>query len=155
LVVDHRHVEIGIEEEKRAVKIARSDSNDSEWVFVQPHDPANYSAIAGEAIAPVIVREHDIGCAVRPMLVARVKYPAEIRLDAERIEVVSAERLGPGPRRIVARIDTGLRKGVRHKTFEAAVAVAQVEIVGVRLSTVVLVGALDAVEAFGARHIDR
>src|SRR5207237_717448 len=87
---------------------------------------------------PVRMTEHEVWGAVGTMLVYGVEEPAKIRLDAQRVEVIAAHRLGPGAGWIVARVEPHLCERVRREIVEAAVAIAQVDIVGIRLRRILV-----------------
>ena len=95
LVIDHRRVKVGEEEEHCPMKLGRGDSDDREGVLVDPDHAANGARVIVEMRAPVAVREDDIGRAVGPVFVRGVKEAAEVRLDAEDVEVVAARGLDP------------------------------------------------------------
>ncbi len=89
------------------------------------------------------------------MLIGAVEEAAKKRLNAQCVEVVPRHFIAPGLGWILARIQPYRREDVRCQTIEAAVAIAQIEIVGIR-STLVLIGsALECVEALRMGHIQR
>jgi hypothetical protein len=60
---------------------------------------------------------------------------AEIRLKAQGVEIVPAGFLYPGAGWISTCIQPGHGNVIRHKAIEAAVAIAQIEIVGILLGS--------------------
>src|ERR1019366_5073943 len=102
-------------------------------MLVHLNDTAHHATIVLKMAVPVRVGEHDIGSAVRAMLVEAVEEAAEIRLNAQRVEVVSGHFIAPDLGRAFARIQP-YRGGVKScQTVKAARAIAQVQIVGIRL----------------------
>ena len=64
-------------------------------MLVHLHNTAHHAAIILKMGVPIRVGEHDIGSAVRAMLVGGVEETAEIRLNAQGVEVVPAGFVDP------------------------------------------------------------
>ena len=75
--------------------------------------------------------EHDVRSAVQPVVFAGAIETAQVRLDAQHVEVVQggAEPCGGG--RAVAGVQAGEEEIERRQVLEAAVALAQIEVVRV------------------------
>jgi hypothetical protein len=123
-------------------------------MLVQLNHTAHYATIILEMGVPKRVSEHDIRSAVWAMLIGGVKELAKIGLQAQCVEVVPASFLDPVAGCIFARIQPGQSDVISHQTFKAAVAVPQIEIVGIRLRHA-LVRAPESVEALRVGHIQR
>src|ERR1700744_1723693 len=96
---------------------------------------------------PICVAEHDIRRAVRSMLVSRMKETPKIRLQTQRIEIVSARFDRPYRGWLCARVQPGLRNTVGEQFTEAAIMIAQVDVVRIRLRPIFILRGLDLVEA--------
>src|SRR5580704_2672617 len=99
-------------------------------MFVQADDAAHYSAVVLKMGMPIAVREHDIWRAIGTMLIGAMEDTAQTRWNAQCIKVVPGYFVDPCAGWIVARIQSDLSERKACQTIEAAVAVAQVEIVG-------------------------
>jgi hypothetical protein len=55
-----------------------------------------HSTIGLKMTAPVVIAEHDIRSAVRAPFIGGMEKTAEIRLNAQLVEVVSARLIKPG-----------------------------------------------------------
>ena len=146
-MVHNRHKKIGIEKQQRAVELRRRYTDDGKRMLVHLNNTAHHSPIILEMSVPKRVGEHDIRSAVRAMLIGGVEEMAKIRLKAQCVEVVPASFLDPGPRWTLARIQPGLSDVISHEIVKAVVAVAQIEIVGIRLCHVIGRPAPECVEA--------
>ena len=135
-VFHERHKETGIEKQKSSVKFGRRYTKDGEWMFIQQHHTAYCAAIVLKTRMPIIVSQNDIGSAIGPVFIARMKEMAEIRVKAQSVEVVSAGFLNPDAGWIVPCIQHRRSEVIRHQPIEAAVAVAQIEIVGIGQTSV-------------------
>jgi hypothetical protein len=71
---------------------------------VEPNNAAHHGAIVLKMAMPICVGEHDIGRAVWAVLIGSVEETANIRLDAQYVEVVSAGFVLPDIGWIFARI---------------------------------------------------
>ena len=67
------------------------------------------------------------------MLIGIVEETAKIRLNAQYSEVVSAHQVDPGAGWIFARVEASQSDVISRQTIKAAIAIAQLEIVGIRL----------------------
>ena len=155
LLVDHRHKEVGIEEQQCPVELGRRDAQDGVRMLVHLDDAAHHAAIVLKMTVPIGVGQHQVRCAVRAMLVGDVEEAAEIWLNLHRIEVVPSHLVAPDLGWILARVERHLGEDIGRQTVEAAVAIAQIEIVGIRGSLFLVAAALDRVEALRIRHIQR
>src|SRR5260370_3320474 len=93
--------------------------------------------------------------AVGAMLVGAVEEAAKKRLDVQSVKVVSRHVVAVGLGWIPACIQTYRNQDVSRQSLEAAVAIAQIEIVGIRRSLLLIASALDCVETLRVRHIER
>src|SRR5262249_2502229 len=97
----------------------------------------------------------DARSTVRAMLIGGVKELANMRLNAEHIEVISASFVNPDAGWICARIEPGLRDVISRQTVKAAIAITQIDVVGIRLIRRTTDISPDCVEALRLRHIQR
>src|SRR5215470_3804346 len=104
---------------------------------------------------PVRVAKDGPRRAVGATFIGSVEKATEMRLNFERVEIVAADFVDPGGGGVFARVEGGYANVVGREAFEAVVAVAQIDIIGIRLRRKMIDGALDAVEGFGLRHIER
>src|SRR5271170_7945382 len=145
LRVDHGHKEIGGEKQHRPAKLRRGDTENSERMLVQPDLTAHRAPIVLKMTVPIAVGEHDVRSAVGSVLVGAVKEAAEIRLNAQFVEVVPARFIAPDRGWILARIQRHLRDVISCQAIEAAIAIPQINVVGIRLADVCVVAALECV----------
>src|SRR2546421_9552106 len=124
-------------------------------MLVQLNNTAHHATIILKMAMPIRVREYDIRSAVRAMLIGAVEEMANIRLNLQCVEVVPAHYIDPGARWIFASVQPCQSDVISCQTVEAAVAIAQIEIVWIRLSPGLIPTALDSVEALRLRHIQR
>src|ERR1700693_2857639 len=82
----------------------RRHAEDGEWVPVEPNNAARHGAIVPKMAMPIWVGEHDIGRAVWAVLIGSVEETADIRLNAQYVEVVSAGFVLPDIGWILSRI---------------------------------------------------
>src|SRR5262245_36484720 len=101
-------------------------------MLVDQNDPTDHTAIILKMGVPVGVAEHDIGSAVRAMLVGAVEDAAEIRPNAPCFEVVPDGFVEPDARWTCALVQPCRAYVVGHQISKAAVSIAQIEIVGIR-----------------------
>ena len=104
---------------------------------------------------PVLVREHDIRRAIRAVLIRAVEEAAKIRLQSQGVEIVSAGFVQPDGSRISADVQPGSRNVESCQIFKAAVAVAQIEIVGIRLVRVAHLRTPEGIQALRPGYIQR
>src|SRR5262249_42545694 len=104
LLVHHGYKEIGREKQERPVKPRLGYTDDGERMLVQLDDTAYNATIILKTTVPKRVREHHVRSAVRAMLIRRVNEPAEMRLNPQNVEVVSAHFINPGGGGILAGI---------------------------------------------------
>ena len=97
------------------------------------NNAAHHAAIILKMGVPIRVGEHDIRSAVRAMLIGGVEETAEIRLNAQYVEVVPAHFIEPGAGGIFAGVEPGSVMLISCQTIKAAVAIAQIEIIRIRL----------------------
>lgn len=100
-------------------------------MLVQSNDAADDRRIVLKMRMPVAVTQHDVGHAVGAMLVGGMEKPAQVRLNPQCVEIVPGDRLGPGARRIVAGVEADLREAERGEIVEGAVAIAEVDVIGI------------------------
>src|SRR6476661_5378690 len=124
-------------------------------MLVYLHDSSQHAAIILKMDVPVSVAENDIRSAVRPMLIRAVKKASKVRLDSQHVKVVPAGFHHPYARRIFTCVYPGLSQTVSGQAIKAAIAIAKVYIVGIRLPRRKITLALDVVEAIRLGHIQR
>src|SRR5215467_12728816 len=103
---------------------------------------------------PICVGEHYIRGAVWALLIGSVEETANIRLSSQYVEVVSAGFVFPDIRWIFARVQPCLRDGPSSYIVEAAIALAKIEIIGIRVGREVA-PMLDDEKALCLGHIQR
>src|SRR5579863_5504623 len=123
-MVHDGHEDIRSEKQDGPLEPWRRHAKDGEWMAVEPNNAAHHAAIVLKMAVPICVREHDIGRAVWAMLIGIVEKSAKVRLDAQYVEVVSADLVFPNIGWIFARIQPCLRDGPRSYIVEAAIALA-------------------------------
>src|SRR5579864_3668840 len=101
-------------------------------MLVELNNTTHHAAVILKTVMPKRVGEHDIRSAVRAMLIGAVEEAAQIRLNAQYVEVVPAPFHQPDMGWIVAGVQSCVTDVVSGQTVKAAVAIAQVQIVGVR-----------------------
>ena len=124
-------------------------------MLVQSNDAADDRRIVLKMRMPVAVTQHDVGHAVGAMLVGGMEKPAHVRLNPQCVEIIPGDRLGPGARRIVAGVEADLREAECGEIIEGAVAIAEVDVIGIGLRARFVGPALDLVETVGVGHIER
>src|SRR5579872_1836964 len=152
-LIDDRHVEIGRTEYQRSDKTWRCYTDDRERAPVQADDSTDNGAIVVETAVPIRIAQNEIGGAVGAMFIGAVKEAAEMRLNFEDVEVVAAHGIAGRDGRLVAsggESDEGEVEG--GEVFKGAVAVAQIDIVGIRLPSRAL-AVLGSEKSLGLWHI--
>ena len=124
-------------------------------MLVHLNSTAKHAAIILKMGVPIPVAEHDKRSAVGAMLIGGVEETAKIRLNAQCVEVVPAGFIEPRAGWMIPRIQTCLFGVNRCQIIKAAVAIAQVEIIGIRLCRGIVAHMLKQVEAFRSRHLQR
>src|SRR5580704_1371276 len=124
-------------------------------MLIDLNDTAHDAPVVLKTGVPAGVAEHDVWGTVGSSLIGGVEESAKVRLNAQGVEVISADFKQEDPQRAFARIQPGLGDSIRCQTLETPIAVAQVKIVGVGLYRIVLPDALDSVEALLPRQIHR
>ena len=104
LLVHDGHKEIRSEKQDGPLEPWRRHAKDGEWMLVEPNNAAHHAAIVLKMAVPICVGEHDIRSAVWAMLIGIVEEAAKIRLNAQCVEVVSADFVAPDIGWIFARI---------------------------------------------------
>ena len=155
VVFNERDKEIGIEKHEGSVEFRRGDAEDGEGMPVNANDTVDHAAIVLKTGMPIGVGEYDIGSAVGPMLIGRVEELAKIWVKAEGIEVVAAGFLDPGTGWISACVEAGPGDVIGYEAVEAAIAIAQIDVVEIGLMAGGLVCMLEGVEAVGTGHIEQ
>jgi hypothetical protein len=115
-------------------------------MLVHLNRTAHNATIIVKMAVPICVTEHHIRSAVRTMLIGGVEETAEIRLNPQCVKVVTARLHAPDKGWIFTRIQCYLSDAISCQTVKAAVAIAQIQIVGIRLTPVLIARALDSVE---------
>src|SRR5579863_9508032 len=124
-------------------------------MLVELHYAARHAAVVLKMGVPVSVGENDVRSAVGATLIGGVKETAEVGLDVQCVEIISCDFEDPGGGWIVAGIDAYRCDIVGCQVFKSAVAIAQVEVVGIGMIDGFVVAALDGVETFRLGHINR
>ena len=104
---------------------------------------------------PVRVTEHHVGGAIRAVFIGVVEEAAEMGLNPKSVEIVSTRLQTPGRRWILIRIECHLSDAVGYKVLEAIVTLAQVQIIGIRLVVIFMARALQRIDTFSLRNIQR
>ena len=86
------------------------------------------------------------------MFIGAVEETAKGRLNAHDVEVIPTHFVDPGARRISSRVECRQSDAVSRQTIKAAIAIAQFEIVGIRLRRS-NVRAPDCIKALLLRHV--
>src|SRR4030081_1975811 len=94
---------------------------------------AHHTLIVLEKTGPIRVAEHEKRGAVGAVLIGAVEEAAKVRVDPEHVEVVPSRRKARGGGWILARVQPYKDETKSCQILEAAVAIAQIEIVGIRL----------------------
>ena len=156
LLVNHWHKEIGRAEQQSPVEPEWSYTEDGKRVFVDPDNAAHHVRIILKMHVPIRVCENHIRSAVWPVLIGAVEETAKIGLNAQCVEVVSTYFLGPRGSCILAGVQARLRDGESCQTVKAAITIAQIEIVRIRLRRIQeACSTLDCIKALRLRHIQR
>src|SRR5271157_220839 len=155
VLVNHWYKASGMERQESPVETGRRDPDNGERVLVQVNRSAHYARIVLKLGVPKRMSEDDVGGAVRAVLIRRVNEPAKIRPNAQGVEVVAADDIEPDAGWIFARIEAHLIEAESCQTVKAAVTIAQVDIVGIRLRRVMIAPALEKVETLRPGHIQR
>src|SRR6202034_3985054 len=153
-MVHHRQEDIWSEKQDGPLEPWRRHANDSECLPVEANNAAHHGAIVLKMGVPIGVGEHDIRRAVGAMLIGSVEETAKIRLNAQYVEVVSAGFVFPDIGWISARIQPRLRDSKNSHIVEAAIALAQIAIIGIGVGRDVA-PMLDYEKALCLRHIQR
>ena len=124
-------------------------------MLVDLDDTAHNAAIVLKMAVPIGVTQHQVRCAVRSMLVGDMEEAAQIRLNLHRIEVIPSDLITPDLGWIPACIEQHLGEDIGRQAIEAAVAIAQIEIVGIGSTLLLFASALDGVKAVRMGHVER
>src|SRR5215471_20936311 len=155
LLVHHRHIKIGMAKHERAVEVRRCYAEDGKRILVDVDRAAHYAWIIMKMGVPVRITQHDVRRAVGAMLIASVEEMAKMRLNLQCVEIIPADDIDPGARWTVTGVQPYLSYVVRHQILETAVAVAQIDIVWIRLPPILVPAALNLIKAIRLRHIQR
>src|SRR5581483_9817506 len=104
---------------------------------------------------PELVIEHDVRSAVWTMLIGRVEESPEMRIRTHSVEKVTADDVDPGGGDIVSSIESDFIDAEGSQILKAAVTVAQVKIVRIRLGHGMFVFVFNPVEGLRVRQIRR
>jgi len=132
-LVNDRHKKIDSAKQQCPAKIRRPNADDGERMLVQLNCAPQHPSISVEMAVPIRVAQHDIRCAVWPMLIGAVEEMAKIRLNPQHIEVVPARCKTGGKGGLAARVQPDKGEVKCGQTFKAVVAIAQIGVVGIRL----------------------
>src|SRR4029077_14582408 len=133
-LMDHRYKEIGREDQYGSAESWWRYADDGKSVFVELDNTTHNAAVILKMTVPIRIGEHDI-CS---MLIGGVKQAAKVGRNAQYLEVVRADFIDPGPRWIFTGIESRPIDVVGRQALKAAVAIAQIEIIGVRLTGVLV-----------------
>src|SRR5277367_1644136 len=89
------------------------------------------------------------------MLIGDAKDASKIRLNLHGFEIVSCYLVAPDLRWVFAGVQTRRNEDIGCESFEGAVSITQVEIVGIRGCLIFIASSLDGEEALRPRHIQR
>src|SRR6516164_7348756 len=153
-MVHDGHEDIRSEKQDGPLEPWRRHAKDGEWMPVEPNNAAHHPAIILKMAVPICVGEHDKGGAVWAVLIGSVEETAKVRVNAQYVEVVSAGFVVPDIGWIFARIQPCLGDGPGSYIVEAAIALAQIEIIGIGVGRDVA-SMLDDEKALSLRHIQR
>src|SRR5580700_2862571 len=153
LLVDDRDPEVRREQRKVSAKALWGDAEDGEGMLVELNDAAYDAAVILKMRVPVGPGQHDVRCAVGATLVGPMEETSEKGLNSEHIEIIAADFLNPGAGDLFAGVEARRRQVIGGHAVKGAVAVAQIEVVRIRLSDGVEVAALDGIQALRLRHI--
>ena len=154
-LIDNRQEEIGRDEKQGSLEPGWRYADDCVWMLVDLNGAAHCGSITLETGVPIRVCEHDVGHAVRPVLIGGMEESAEIRMNAQHVEVVSRRCKAVRRKHILACIQAHAEGEIKgRKLFKAAVAIAQIQIVWIRLPCGV-VAVLRSVQGLRLRDIER
>src|SRR5258708_6472659 len=121
--IHDRSPEVRRKEKLRPAEVGWRDANDREGMLVHLYDTADYVAVAVEIAVPQRIAQNDLGHAVLAMLFRGMNKPAQVRLNAERVKIITADQIGPHNRGIsLAGIEPHATPNVvHHQRIEAAV----------------------------------
>src|ERR1051325_9963621 len=102
-------------------------------MFVELDCASNNTAIVLEPAVPIGVAEHEIGCAVGAAFVGRVKKSSEIWLHLQHIEIIARRGITIRLKGLLARVQADECEIEGGQIRKAAVAVAKIDVVGIRL----------------------
>ena len=154
-VIYQRHKESRRNKDNRPAKIRWRYTDYGKRMLVQLDHAAHHAAIIVKASVPKRVAENDVWSTVWPMIVGIVKKAAQIRLNTKYIKVVAARLYTPNQGGTFACVQSNLSDAITGQTIKAVVAVAQIDIVGIRLARVLVARALNQVEALRIWNIQR
>src|SRR6202022_1716017 len=123
-------------------------------MLAQLNHAAHHASIVLEAAVPIRIAEHEKRGAVGAVLIGTVEETAKVRLNPEYVEVVSSRCKARGGGWVLARVQPYKDEIKSCQIIEAAVAIAQIVLVGIRLDSRIE-PVLGSVEVLGLRHIQR
>src|SRR6516225_2194591 len=134
LLVDNGHKEIGKEKQYGPMELRWCYTDDGKRMPVELKRAAHHARIIVEMGVPIGIGEDDVGSTVRTMLIGRINEPAKIRSNAQCVEVVPTHFKERDAGWTMIRVEPYIISDVgSRQAIKAAVAIAQIEIVGVRL----------------------
>src|SRR5437763_1234345 len=101
-------------------------------MLVQANGAAHHTWVVIEMAVPIRVTEYDVGRAIGTVLIGLTEEAAEMRLDPQCIEVVSARFEYPGARGTPAGVQCSLVDIVCSQPVEAAVSIPEINVIGIR-----------------------
>src|SRR5690349_19589781 len=125
LLIHYRNKEIGNGRQQSSVKPWWRYTDDGKRMLVHPDSAAHDATVILKMRVPVIVTEHDVRRAVGAVLILGMEETAQVRLNAQHVEIVPGHCIDPGARWIVAAIQSDLIDVKGRQTVEAPVAIAQ------------------------------
>src|SRR5690242_1866704 len=122
LLVHQGDKEIGDAERQSSAEVRWRNADDGKRMLVHPNRAAHHPAVILKMGVPIRVTEHEIWCAVRAMLIGAVKETAKIRSNAQHVEVIPGDEIGPGEAWVFTGIQSYLIDSKACQAIEAAVA---------------------------------
>src|SRR5579884_1060730 len=145
LLIDDRNEDLGNTERQDSAECRRRYTDYGKRVFVHANDAANHTAIVLIVRVPVRVREHDVRYAVPATFVGAMEEAPEIRLNSQHVEIIAGHLRRPRADGVFSRLESYQRYRETRQTIETSVALAQIEIVGIRFVHRMFIAVLNAI----------
>ena len=131
----HHHVRVLADHD--AVEAGRRDADDRHRQPVERHGPVQHARIGAEAPRPIMMAEHRDRMAARRTVVVRREGSADVRADAEHVEIVAGDELAADALGLAVGHHRERRGEPREHAVEHGAAIAEVAIHRVREGAVV------------------